>query len=71
MPNTNRYEITPQVSIGEASRIAGVSISTLRRWERDGIIKPQRTPGGQRRYRQSDVEQLMTEGPQRSQEAAS
>jgi len=44
------------VSIGEASRVLGVSISTLRRWEKEGRIKPDaRTRGGQRRYKLSSI----------------
>jgi excisionase family DNA binding protein len=46
-----------KVSIGEASKITGVSISTLRRWEYDGKIKPIRTEGNHRRY---DTDQILT-----------
>ncbi|PMP93587.1 MAG: IS607 family transposase [Thermodesulfobacterium geofontis] len=35
--------------IGEASKILGVSVSTLRRWEKEGKIKPYRI-GKERRY---------------------
>ena len=43
--------MTDLVSIGEAARQLGVSISTLRRWESEGKIRPEdRTAGGQRRY---------------------
>ena len=38
------------VAIGEASKALGVSITTLRRWEAEGRLVPERTPGGQRRY---------------------
>lgn len=38
------------VSIGEAAQILGVSISTLRRWDREGKISSIRTSGNQRRY---------------------
>ncbi|PWI58415.1 IS607 family transposase [Sulfoacidibacillus thermotolerans] len=38
-------------TIGEASKILGVSISTLRRWEKEGRLQPDEiTPGGHRRY---------------------
>ncbi|WP_146192811.1 MerR family transcriptional regulator, partial [Sulfoacidibacillus thermotolerans] len=34
-------------TIGEASKILGVSISTLRRWEKEGRLQPDEiTPGG-------------------------
>ena len=38
------------VGIGEASEALGVSIGTLRRWERTGKLVGERTPGGHRRY---------------------
>jgi putative resolvase len=39
-----------KVGIGEAAKILGVSIETLRRWEQAGKIKSERTPNGHRRY---------------------
>ena len=41
----NRY-----LAIGEAAKTLGVSITTLRRWEEEGKLIPERTAGGQRRY---------------------
>ena len=39
------------VTIGEASKVLGVSITTLRRWEKEGRLQPDEiTPGGHRRY---------------------
>jgi putative resolvase len=38
------------VTIHEAAQVLGVSISTLRRWEREGKLIPEHTPGGHRRY---------------------
>ena len=39
------------VTIGEASKVLGVSITTLRRWEKEGRLQPDDiTPGGHRRY---------------------
>ncbi len=46
------------VGIEEAARLAGVSPSALREWERQGLVKPARTPGGARRYLADDVERL-------------
>ena len=45
-------------TIQEVSSILGVSTKTLRRWEENGIIKPIRTAGNQRRYRLEDVSKL-------------
>jgi predicted site-specific integrase-resolvase len=44
------------LSISEAAKIKGVSISTLRRWEGEGKLIPQRTENGHRRY---DLHQLL------------
>jgi len=41
----NRYS-----SISGAAKFLGVSISTLRRWEKEGKIVAERTPGGTRIY---------------------
>jgi hypothetical protein len=45
------------LSIGDAARQMGVSIDTLRRWDENGKFKAAgRTPGGQRFYREHDIE---------------
>jgi putative resolvase len=36
--------------IGEAAKELGVSITTLRRWEAEGRLRAEYTPGGHRRY---------------------
>ena len=47
------------LSIGEAAKALGVAVSTLRRWEAEGRLKPEeRTAGGQRRY---DIQKLKPE----------
>ena len=38
------------LAIGEAAKILGVSITTLRRWEVEGKLIPKRNAGKQRRY---------------------
>jgi DNA-binding transcriptional MerR regulator/mannose-6-phosphate isomerase-like protein (cupin superfamily) len=44
--------------IAEAARMAGVSASTLRLWESQGLIEPVRTESGQRLYEQVHIERL-------------
>jgi DNA-binding transcriptional MerR regulator/mannose-6-phosphate isomerase-like protein (cupin superfamily) len=46
--------------IAEAARMAGVSPSTLRLWESQGLIEPVRTESGQRLYEPEHVERLKT-----------
>ena len=44
------------ISIGQVSKLAGVSKSTLRRWERDEYLLPDyRTRGNHRRYRYNKI----------------
>lgn len=38
------------ISINEASKQLGVSISTLRRWDKSGVLVAEKTPNGHRRY---------------------
>src|SRR5687768_4790411 len=45
-------------SIGETSRLTGVSRGMLRVWERERLINPKRTPGGHRLYSSNDVLRL-------------
>ncbi len=43
----------------EAAALLGITPDTLRRWEREGRIQAEWTPGGQRRYREADVKALL------------
>lgn len=43
--------------IAEAAKLLGVHPSTLRRWDEKGILRPSiRTPTGERRYTDADLE---------------
>lgn len=44
--------------ISVAAELAGVHAQTLRIYERKGLIEPQRTQGGSRRYSDRDIELL-------------
>ena len=49
----------PTYSLGAVSRLTGLSEHVLRAWERRyHAVQPLRTPGGTRRYRESDVARL-------------
>ncbi len=55
------------LTIGQASKLLGVSVSTLRRWERTVKILPIRLDSGHRRYVASDLKPgLMPEGEARA-----
>ena len=48
------------ISIGEAANILGVSVGTLRRWNRENKLNPTfRAKGGYRRYNLQDILNLI------------
>lgn len=49
------YRLEEQLTIGDAAKLVGVAIETLRRWEKAGKIKAHRTEGGHRRYLVADL----------------
>jgi molybdopterin-binding protein len=48
--------------IGEAARILGVRVETLRRWEREDRLRTQRSPGGQRLVPADEIARLLAQG---------
>ena len=48
----------PVFSVGRAAELAGVHPQTLRQYDRSGLVVPQRTEGGARRYSLRDVDRL-------------
>jgi molybdopterin-binding protein len=52
------------LSLGDAARAIGVSVDTLRRWDRDGKLQTVRDERNQRRVPQAEVERL-TDRPDR------
>jgi DNA-binding transcriptional MerR regulator len=56
---TSRARAEPTYSLGAVARLTGLSPHLLRAWERRyGAVRPLRTAGGTRRYRESDVARL-------------
>lgn len=49
------------ISIRRAANILGICDQTLRSWEKQGRIAVVRTAGRQRRYKLSDIENLLQE----------
>lgn len=45
-------------AISVAAELAGLHPQTLRVYEREGLVEPERTPGGTRRYSGRDVQSL-------------
>jgi excisionase family DNA binding protein len=50
---------SPWLSLGEASRLLGITPGTLRRWADQGDIATFITPGGHRRFPRSAIESLV------------
>jgi DNA-binding transcriptional MerR regulator len=49
---------TPPLSIGRAARSLSLTVDTLRSWERNGLIEPQRRPNGYRVYGPPEIGRL-------------
>jgi molybdopterin-binding protein len=47
--------------IGEAAKLLGVRVETLRAWERSGKLATRRSPGGQRLIPEGEVARLLAE----------
>src|SRR5512134_692739 len=47
--------------IGEASRLLGVHIDTVREWADAGMLPSYRTPGGHRRFSQSELRHFLAQ----------
>jgi MerR family transcriptional regulator, redox-sensitive transcriptional activator SoxR len=50
--------IDPTIMIGALARRAGVAVSALRFYEEQGLIRSERSRGGQRRYVKSDLRRV-------------
>lgn len=59
--------------IGQAASLLGVSVDTVRRWEREGRVGIVRSAGGQRQVPLEEVQRLLADrhGPQRPVTASS
>lgn len=57
-PGAQRRREEATVTLGEAARVLGVSVSTLRRWTEQGRIRARRTRGGHRRFSVAEVRRL-------------
>ena len=60
--NNQRSEQQPSelLTVSQAARSLGVHPNTVRKWSKQGLLKPYRVgPRGDRRFRRSDVEQLL------------
>lgn len=63
-------QMASDLSLGEAARAIGVSVDTLRRWDRDGKVRTTRDRNNRRRVPAREVERLRA-APERHQTGAS
>lgn len=61
MTNEEPASDTAVLRAGEAAEMLGVTVETLRRWEVEGRIKLERSPGGQRRVPVAEVVRILGE----------
>ncbi len=50
------------LSRGEVAKLFGVSVSTVTRWARTGLLKAVRTPGGHYRFRAEEMRRAARAG---------
>jgi MerR family transcriptional regulator, heat shock protein HspR len=48
----------PLYTMAQVTEALGVTAPVLRRWERAGLVRPERSAGGQRRYSRREIERL-------------
>ena len=59
MGSLSTHARSPWLSLGEASRLLGITPGTLRRWADQGDVAAFVTPGGHRRFPRSAIESLV------------
>ena len=57
-------DIGPLLTPGEVAKLLRVDPKTVTRWAQAGKLSSTRTPGGHRRYKESEVRALLTGTPQ-------
>ncbi|MGH2889292.1 MAG: MerR family transcriptional regulator [Actinocrinis sp.] len=57
------------LSTSQAARALGVSLGTVRRWSDMGYLESYRTPGGQRRFSQEQIDRFLNSLEHQSPEA--
>ncbi|SHO66100.1 Proline racemase [Pseudoxanthobacter soli DSM 19599] len=45
-------------SIGHVAKVTGVAVSTIRSWENQGLLAPNKSAGGHRSYGEADIERI-------------
>ncbi len=53
--------IEERVRVGQAAEMLGVTVETVRRWEAEGRLRVERSPGGQRLVALGEVTRLLAE----------
>lgn len=64
MPTLQATRSAPEeqrwLTLGQACRVLGVDESTLRRWADAGQVRAFRTPGGHRRFAETEIQELLS-----------
>jgi MerR family transcriptional regulator, redox-sensitive transcriptional activator SoxR len=50
--------LPPVISIGQMASRTGLAISAIRYYEAEGLVKPERSRAGQRRFKRADIRRL-------------
>ncbi len=63
------HRLDDLLPIGEAAKLRGVSVDTIRRWEKKGKLRAELTEGGHRRFKVADLRQEETHQTRRGGDA--
>jgi len=66
--NTSRDSV--YLSVSDVAKKLGISIDTVRRWEKQGILPAERTNGSHRAFKAADIEAFMATQPMSTSEVA-
>jgi predicted site-specific integrase-resolvase len=58
---TSTHEPSALLARRDAARVLGVSITTMKRWEKAGVLKPIKVAGWPR-FRRADIDALIKDG---------
>jgi DNA-binding transcriptional MerR regulator len=61
MTIAKKTDLEPRYGIGDVAKICSIPTHTIRFWEKEfaGFLSPDRTAGNQRRYTDSDIQQIL------------
>jgi excisionase family DNA binding protein len=70
MQKVNKNSKTDYLSVSDVAKKLGISIDTVRRWEKAGVLQAERLDGRNRYFKASDIDTFAAEQPMSTSEVA-